>query len=120
MAGNNKLLSLFYGLIALLYIIHAGVTLPLTFSNFFHKNHKIILLLIGTLYLGICLVYLNANGGKHGSNEEHDSDESQFEKMYKSLFSVNGIITLLFIIVIIYSWSVALKFNRHSNSNKLF
>jgi Na+/H+ antiporter NhaC len=123
MSGNNNLLSLFYGLIAILYIIYAGITLPLTFSYFFHRNHKMILLLIGTLYLGICLVYLNADGGKHESNEAHNSHESQLEKMYNNLLNVKSLITLIFLLVIIYSWVIAFKkvnSNSNTNTKKLF
>ena len=64
MAGNNKLLSLLYGLIALLYIIHSGVDLPGELDNWLHINHNFILVLFATLYGAICLVYFYADSKK--------------------------------------------------------
>ena len=56
----NKLLSLFYGLIALLYIIHGGVDLPGKLDDWLYKNHNFILVLLvkKTIILFLLLILL--------------------------------------------------------------
>ena len=122
MAGNNKLLSLLYGLIALLYIIHGGINLPGKLDDWLFKNHNFILVLLATLYGGICLIYFYSDSKNH---EEKDKKNKHVVKKnwFDKIFSVNTIAFLIFLIMVIYSWSVSLKkiFNHsHIRNKKIF
>ena len=122
MAGNNKLLALLYGLVGILYIIHGGVDLPGTFDDWLYKNHNFILVLLATLYGSICLVYFYADSQKdHEENNKHNQVVKK-DNVFDRIFSVNTIVFLIFLIIIIFAWTVSLRkiFNPSNSNNRIF
>ena len=59
MAGSSKNLFFLYAAIALLYLIHVGVDLPIYFDDWLRNNPNVVYLLIGVLYLLISSEYLD-------------------------------------------------------------
>ena len=118
MAGNNKLLALCYGLIALLYIIHGGVNLPGELDDWLYKNHRFILVLLSTLYGTICLIYFYADSKKQEKDEENK--ELVKKNMFDKIFNLNTIVFLIFLIIIIFSWKVSLTKIFNTPTSKIF
>ena len=89
MAGSSRNLFFLYAGIALLYLIHVGIDIPIYIDDWLRNNPSVVYLLIGVLYLLISMEYLNEY---EESERKKNKEESKLKYIKYGLFILIGYI----------------------------